>query len=108
MPAPAPAAEADNNDAAAAAAAAPTNNEPLALKASYRPLAKLEQFYTGGAARVTRDGQHAVCACSDEVKVVHLATGAAVRTLAGVSFWFAGSESARCRGVSVCDFLESS
>lgn len=95
-PAPAPAAEADNNDAAAAAAAAPTNNEPLALKASYRPRAKLEQFYTGGAARVTRDGRHAVCACGDEVKVVHLATGAAVRTLAGVSFGlrFAGSQRA--------------
>lgn len=57
----------------------------LQLKTAYRPRARLEAFYTGAAARVTRDGRRAVCACGDEVKVVDLATGAVVRTLPGVS-----------------------
>jgi hypothetical protein len=60
-------------------------SDSLQLKTTYKPKAKLEAFYTGAAARVTRDGKHVVCACGDEVKVVDLATGAVVKTLAGVS-----------------------
>jgi hypothetical protein len=41
----------------------------LQPKATYRPKSKLEVFYTGGAAVVTKDGKHIACACSDEVKV---------------------------------------
>jgi hypothetical protein len=43
--------------------------DALQLKTTYKPKAKLEAFYTGAAARLTRDGKHAVCACGDEVKV---------------------------------------
>ncbi|MEW5303709.1 MAG: hypothetical protein WDW36_006375 [Sanguina aurantia] len=52
-------------------------------KLTYRTQQKIEAFFTGGAARITRDGLHVVCACNDEVKVVLLATGAVVRTFAG-------------------------
>lgn len=41
----------------------------LASKLTYRPTRKLEVFYTGGAARLTRDGKLLACACGDEVKV---------------------------------------
>ena len=41
----------------------------LASKLTYRPARKLEVFYTGGAARLTRDGKLLACACGDEVKV---------------------------------------
>ena len=41
----------------------------LQLKANYRPTSKLQVFYTGGAARVTRDGKLLACTCTDEVKV---------------------------------------
>jgi U3 small nucleolar RNA-associated protein 13 len=41
----------------------------LQAKVTYRARSKLEVFYTGGAAVVTKDGKHIVCACADEVKV---------------------------------------
>ena len=41
----------------------------LASKLTYRPARKLEVFYTGGAARLTRDGKLLACACGDEIKV---------------------------------------
>ena len=41
----------------------------LTAKLTYRVNRKLEPFYTGGAAKLTRDGRLLVCACSDEVKV---------------------------------------
>lgn len=41
----------------------------LTPKLTYRVNRKLEPFYTGGAAKLTRDGRLLVCACSDEVKV---------------------------------------
>ncbi len=47
----------------------------LQLKANYRPTAKLEVFYTGGAARITRDGKLLACTCSDEVKVGAMSPG---------------------------------
>lgn len=37
-------------------------------KATYRPKQKLEVFFTGGAARITRDGKLLACACGEEVK----------------------------------------
>ena len=40
------------------------------LKTAYRPSARLEVFYTGGAACLSSQGLLA-CACSDEVKVRH-------------------------------------
>ncbi len=43
--------------------------ETLASKLTYRPDRKLEVFYTGGAAKITRDGRLLCCACGDEVKV---------------------------------------
>jgi hypothetical protein len=38
-------------------------------KQTYRPTQKLEVFYTGGTARVTRDNKLIACTCGDEVKV---------------------------------------
>ena len=43
--------------------------QPLETKLTYRPSRKLQVFFTGGAARVSRDGKLLVCACGDEVKV---------------------------------------
>ena len=42
---------------------------PLTAKLNYRVKAKLEVFYTGAAARLSRDGKQLACACADEVKV---------------------------------------
>lgn len=52
-------------------------------KVTYRAKRKLEAFYTGGAVRLTPDGSHLVCACSDEVKITEVATGNVVRTIPG-------------------------
>lgn len=49
----------------------------LQPKVTYKPKAKLEPFFTGAAARVTRDSKHLVCACGDEVKVPLAAAWAA-------------------------------
>jgi hypothetical protein len=39
-------------------------------KLTYKAVAKLEPFFTGGvAARATRDNKHLACSCGDEVKV---------------------------------------
>ena len=38
-------------------------------KTTYRPFAKLEKFYTGGAVCLTTDESAIICACGDEVKV---------------------------------------
>ncbi len=43
--------------------------EQLQPKLTYRIKSKLEVFYTGGAAVVTRDGKFLACACADEIKV---------------------------------------
>lgn len=43
--------------------------QPLETKLTYRPSRKLQVFFTGGAARVSRDGKLLVCACGDEAKV---------------------------------------
>ncbi len=43
--------------------------QQLAPKLTYRPRRKLEVFYTGGAARVTRDGKRLVCTCGEQVQV---------------------------------------
>ena len=42
---------------------------PLQLKLTYEATAKLEVFYTGGAARLSPDGGSVACACGDEIKV---------------------------------------
>ncbi|GFR44171.1 hypothetical protein Agub_g5344, partial [Astrephomene gubernaculifera] len=59
----------------------PAATPQLQLKATYRPSSKLQVFYTGGAARITRDGKLLACTCSDEVKIVELSTGAVVRSI---------------------------
>ncbi|GIL66924.1 hypothetical protein Vafri_20438, partial [Volvox africanus] len=59
----------------------PAATQQLQLKATYRPTAKIEVFYTGGAARLTRDGKLLACSCSDEVKIVDFATGAVLRSI---------------------------
>ncbi|GLI67244.1 hypothetical protein VaNZ11_011426, partial [Volvox africanus] len=59
----------------------PAATQQLQLKATYRPTAKIEVFYTGGAARLTRDGKLLACSCSDEVKIVDFATGAVLRSV---------------------------
>lgn len=51
--------------------------QAVQLKQTYRPKHKLECFFTGGAARVTRDGKLVVCACSEEVKVGETGGGGA-------------------------------
>ncbi len=43
--------------------------EQLQSKLTYRTKSKLEVFYTGGAAAVTKDGKFIACACADEIKV---------------------------------------
>jgi U3 small nucleolar RNA-associated protein 13 len=42
---------------------------PVQPKQTYKAKQKLEVFYTGGAARITRDGKLLACACNEEVKV---------------------------------------
>lgn len=37
-------------------------------KLCYRPQGKLEMFFSGGAARITRDGKTLACASGEEVK----------------------------------------
>lgn len=59
--------------------------EQLQPKQTYRPKAKLQPFFTGGSARLTRDGKYVVCACADEVKVVEVATGTVFRSFEGDS-----------------------
>ncbi|GIM03852.1 hypothetical protein Vretimale_8516 [Volvox reticuliferus] len=59
----------------------PAATQQLQLKATYRPTAKIEVFYTGGAARLTRDGKLLACSCADEVKIVDFATGAVLRSI---------------------------
>lgn len=47
----------------------PATKEQLQAKVTYKPTAKLEVFYTGGPARISKDGKILVCACQEEVKV---------------------------------------
>jgi U3 small nucleolar RNA-associated protein 13 len=51
----------------------------LKPKLTYRAQAKLEVFYTGGAARLSADASLLACACGDEVKLVDVATGRVTR-----------------------------
>lgn len=65
------------------------------LKTTYKPKAKLEAFYTGAAARLTRDGKHVVCSCGDEVKVGGAAQPSAASTgviCLAVLQWVAGQK----------------
>jgi U3 small nucleolar RNA-associated protein 13 len=55
-------------------------NRQLKLKTAYRPSARLEVFYTGGAACLSSQGLLA-CACSDEVKVLHITSLARIVAL---------------------------
>ena len=43
--------------------------QQVVARSNYRQKAKLEVFYTGGAARLSGDGKLVACACADEVKV---------------------------------------
>jgi U3 small nucleolar RNA-associated protein 13 len=43
--------------------------EKLQAKVTYKPSAKLEVFYTGGPARISKDGKFLACACHEDVKV---------------------------------------
>ncbi|GBG62288.1 hypothetical protein CBR_g29896 [Chara braunii] len=55
----------------------------LQMKKTYKPISKLEVFYTGGRIGVSRDGSFVACPCGEEVKVVDISSGAVRVTLAG-------------------------
>lgn len=57
----------------------------VVAKTTYRIQSTLEVFYTGGPAALFPDGIHLACACADEVKIVHLESGAIIQTLPGDS-----------------------
>ena len=42
---------------------------PIAAKVTYRATQKIEVFFTGGAARITRDGKLLACTCGEQVQV---------------------------------------
>ncbi|KAK7291628.1 hypothetical protein RIF29_06932 [Crotalaria pallida] len=59
--------------------------EPLRLKANYRCVPALQQFYTGGPYAVSSDGSFIVCACADSIKIVDSANSSIRSTLDGDS-----------------------
>lgn len=56
---------------------------PARLRRSFKPGSQLKVFYTGGSARLSRDGQLLACACGDDISIVSAAGGAVQRTLKG-------------------------
>ncbi|RDX84550.1 Transducin beta-like protein 3, partial [Mucuna pruriens] len=55
--------------------------EPLRLKANYRCVPSLQQFYTGGPFVVSSDASFIACACGDSIKIVDSATASIRSTL---------------------------
>lgn len=60
--------------------AASGSGDGLQLKKTYKTTSKLEVFYTGGAARVSRDGKLLACTCNEDVKVSSRRRAAAATT----------------------------
>ena len=58
---------------------------PSRLRRAYAPSSKLKVFYTGGAARLSNDGQLLACACGDDVSIVAASGGVVQRTFTGDS-----------------------
>ncbi|OIW17730.1 hypothetical protein TanjilG_29080 [Lupinus angustifolius] len=59
--------------------------EPLRLKANYRCVPSLQQFYTGGPYAVSSDGSFIASACADSIKIVDSANSSIRSTLDGDS-----------------------
>ncbi|CAL0306816.1 unnamed protein product [Lupinus luteus] len=59
--------------------------EPLRLKANYRCVPSLQQFYTGGPYAVSSDGSFIASACADSIKIVDSANSSIKFTLDGDS-----------------------
>ncbi|KAL1333951.1 hypothetical protein HN51_062817 [Arachis hypogaea] len=59
--------------------------EPLKLKANYRCVPALQQFYAGGAYAVSSDASFIVCASADSINIVDSATSSIRSTLDGAS-----------------------
>ncbi|RYR77503.1 hypothetical protein Ahy_A01g001990 isoform B [Arachis hypogaea] len=59
--------------------------EPLKLKANYRCVPALQQFYAGGAYAVSSDASFIVCASADSINIVDSATSSIRSTLDGDS-----------------------
>ena len=55
----------------------------LSYKKNYKVSPALQLFYTGGPVVVSGDTSFVACACTDDVKIVDLATGAVTKTLKG-------------------------
>lgn len=55
----------------------------LTYKKNFKVSPALELFYTGGPVVVSRCGEFVACACTDDVKIVRLATGAVHKTFKG-------------------------
>lgn len=55
----------------------------LSYKKNYKVSPALQLFYTGGPVVVSGDASFVACACTDDVKIVELATGAVTKTLEG-------------------------
>ena len=58
--------------------------EQIHLKKSLKSISKIEPFYTGGPVLLTVDEKSLLCICSDEVKLVDLASGRVVMSFPGV------------------------
>jgi U3 small nucleolar RNA-associated protein 13 len=56
---------------------------PLSYKKNFKVSPALQLFYTGGPVVVSPDENFVACACTDDVKVVEIATGAVVKTFKG-------------------------
>ncbi|XP_061366816.1 protein TORMOZ EMBRYO DEFECTIVE [Gastrolobium bilobum] len=59
--------------------------EPFRLKANYRCVPILQQFYTGGPFVVSSDGSFIACACGDSIKIVDSANASIRSTIDGDS-----------------------
>lgn len=55
----------------------------LSYKKNFKVAPALQLFYTGGPVAVSPDERFVACACTDDVKVVEVATGAVVKTFKG-------------------------
>lgn len=55
----------------------------LSYKKNFKVSPALQLFYTGGPVVVSPDEKTVACACTDDVKVVELATGVVVKTFKG-------------------------
>ena len=55
----------------------------LRYKKNFKASPALQLFYTGGPVVVSPDERFVACACTDDVKIVEIATGVALKTFKG-------------------------